>query len=95
MPLSHVEEGDWLGLVEAINRSLADLENLPLVHAVTMEDVVLASGTTTVLHTLGRIPAGFLIIDRSSAASVFPSSWTSTTITFTASAAVTVDIMVF
>ena len=74
-----------------------------IIDGVLVKDIVLANGVNRVNHTLGRVPEGWLIVDRNTAATVFktvPTSAANTitdssTISLTSSGAVTVSIWFF
>lgn len=61
----------------------------------TFVDVTLISGSNTVNHTLGRVPLGFIITSRDSAATVYNTAWDSTTVSLTASASLNATIYFF
>lgn len=74
-----------------------------IIDGVLVKDIELANGVNRVNHTLGRLPEGWIIVDRNSAATVFktiPTSAANTitdssTISLTSSGAVTVSIWFF
>jgi hypothetical protein len=76
----------------AINPFLANPTN----NISILNDVKLINGVTIINHLLGQTPQGWFITDINGAATVYRSApYTSTTLTLTSSAAVTVSIGVF
>jgi hypothetical protein len=60
-------------------------------------DATVGTAETTIAHTLGRAPLDGFIINRSGSGNVFrgATAWTSTNIYLTASASVTVTLLLF
>lgn len=54
-----------------------------------------AAGAVVVQHTLGRVPDGWVLTDKSAGADIWRSAWTDASITLNASAAVNVSFFVF
>ena len=74
-----------------------------IIDGTLVKDIDLISGVNRVSHMLGRVPEGWLIVDRNTAATVFRTTPTSaantitdsSTISLTSSGAVTVSIWFF
>jgi hypothetical protein len=99
-----VKDKDLEQVQSNISNTIAPVLKSLIVDGVLVKDIVLASGVNRVNHTLGRPPEGWIIVDRNSAATVFktvPVAGTANTITdsstisLTASGAVTVSIWFF
>jgi hypothetical protein len=56
---------------------------------------IAAAGSIIVQHSLGRVPFGWNISDRNSAATVYRSAWDANTITFVVSGALTFNVEVW
>ena len=54
-----------------------------------------SAGSVTITHNLSKPPEGWIVIDRSSAASIYKSAQSSTSITFVSSAACDFKILIF
>lgn len=86
-----------------IANSLTPVLKSLIIDGVLVKDIELANGVNRVNHTLGRLPEGWIIVDRNSPATVFktvPTSAANTitdssTISLTSSGAVTVSIWFF
>jgi len=66
----------------------------PLINKIELSGTI-ATGGTTLQHALGKVPAGFLIVDKDANADVWRTDWTKTSITLKASAAVGVKLFLF
>lgn len=77
--------------VDAVNFLLTN----SLLKTITISAAFNGAGTIAFSHPLGKIPEGWIIIDRTSSASIYRNSSTSTTITLTASAAGTFTLILF
>lgn len=90
------QDKDLSRLQDAIASPLRDLQGIPILDGVLVNDQALASATTTTFnHKLGRKPQGYLITKRSAAADIYDTAFTKTAMTLHASAAVTVSLWVF
>jgi len=82
-----------------VAQSLTPLLKSAIVDGALVTDILLASGVNRVSHSLGRIPLGWIIVDRDTAATVFksvaPNITDSSTISFTASAPITISVWFF
>jgi hypothetical protein len=56
---------------------------------------LITSSGTEVVHSLGRQPIGWYILDRNAGETIYRTAWDTKTITLKATGAVTVDIWVF
>ena len=84
-------------LQKNVEASLGPLVANPLLNGSLLTGVNLASGANSVNHKLGRVPRGWFIVSSSTADVVYGSvsSATDTTLTLTASGAITVSLWVF
>ena len=87
-----------------LNQVQANLDQLwtqlslnPFVTGQWLKSQALANGTTKLSHSLGRLPQGWIITNVNGAATIYlaSNSLTTTSLSLTSSAAVTVDIWVF
>lgn len=78
-----------------IAASLTPLSKAKIVDGAHVVDVELTTGTNRVGHKLERVPEGWIISDRDSAATVYRTAWDSKTVDLVASAAVTCRIWFF
>lgn len=79
-------------LASSLNPILAN----PINQCHILTNIVLASGSTTFNHGLGKLMQGWIIVDRNSAASIYRSApLNALNLTLTSSAPVTVNIAVF
>lgn len=77
-------------------QALRELQALPILKGVMISDVALTASDVSVLHGLGRIPAGFWVVNKTAEADVWqPAAATKTILHLQAASAVTVDIWVF
>jgi len=98
-----VKDKDLEQVQSNISNTIAPVLKSLVVDGVLVKDIVLASGVNRVNHTLGRLPEGWIIVDRNTAATVFKTVPTtaantitdSSTISFTSSGTVTVSIWFF
>ena len=98
-----VKDKDLEQVQSNISNTIAPVLKSLIIDGVLVKDIALASGVNRVNHTLGRPPEGWIIVDRNSAATVFKTVLTtasntitdSSTISLTASGAVTVSIWFF
>lgn len=91
----------WLGqAVSGLWTAVRALASMKLLQGAHLRDVSIANGTTTVFHTLGRPPVGWVVTRQSAALGLYESASqlaarSATTLTLTASAAGTADLWVF
>lgn len=86
-----------------VSNTIAPVLKSLIVDGVLVKDIALVSGVNRVNHTLGRLPEGWIIVDRNTAATVFKTAPTtaantitdSSTISLTSSGTVTVSIWFF
>jgi hypothetical protein len=77
-------------------QTLDPIVSKPLVQGSLLKNVALINGTTVVNHLLGRQMQGWCIADINGAATIYRSApFSSTTLTLTSNAAVTVALWVF
>jgi hypothetical protein len=85
---------DVQSLQENVAGVLDSLVRVPVIDGVHVT-ATLASGSNRIAQTLQRIPQGWIIVDRDSAATVYRTAWDSKTMTLTASGAVTIKMWVY
>lgn len=83
-----------------IQRNVQDavegLDNNIILKNKLLEEIdIVGGGTVTIKHGLGQRPRGWTIVDRNGDARVWRIDWSDTTIVLSASADVTVSIMVY
>lgn len=71
------------------------LQNNPICYGVFLNDVNLASGSTTIQTGLGRPIQGYLITSIDGAATIYNAAFDGPNLTLTSSAAVTVNLYIF
>jgi hypothetical protein len=86
-----------LGRVQdAIKTAYDGLVNVPFTQVQFVDVAFIASATdTTVPHSLGRTPQGFIVVDKNVASDVYRTSWTSSNLVLRASAISNVRLMLF
>ena len=68
----------------------------PLSSTVLLKNVVLAPGSNTINHLLGRVPQGWFVVDVTNSVTIYRSQpFNNLTLTLTSSGATTVSLMVF
>lgn len=77
-----------------VQDSLSRIEKNTILDSVTISNVVINT-SKSLEHKLGRIPKGYLIIQKNANAQVWNGSITDTNIVLTSSAAVTVTLLIF
>lgn len=82
-----------------IDEIVANINNLPFLNGVTLEEVTIGTSNTDIAHKLGRKPVGWLILRKRSNATVWDNQNTvsapATFLRLVASAQVSVDLYVF
>ena len=67
-----------------------------LVQGQLIQNVSLKNGVTTIYHSLGQLPNGWILVDVNGTASIYRSQpFNAQTLTLTSNAAVTVSIWIF
>lgn len=77
-----------------VDQALIPIQQSPFVGGVYLRDIVLASGSNTIQHTLTRTPIVWAIGDTNSAVTIYRTSWDRSVINLTASGAVTISLWV-
>lgn len=81
-------------LQQNVEDAFTKVEKNTLLDNVIHSDILIST-SRTLEHRLGRVPKGYLIIQKNANAQVWNGSITETTIVLTSSAAVTVTVLVF
>lgn len=80
-------------------KAITDLQAAPTIRGQILSSIILTSGDNTVNHLLGRTLVGWHIVRQRASATIYDKQDTNTstdsTLVLNASAAVTVDILVF
>lgn len=86
-----------LGRVQdAIKVAYDGLVNIPFTQVQFIDiDFAVAGSSTTIPHSLGRVPQGFFVVDKNVATDVYRISWDASNIVLRASAISIVRIMLF
>jgi len=79
---------------ENVDAALRTLST-PLQNGVLITGITLTTNDTKVSHKLGRIPVGYIVVKRSTAATVFDTALTDTFLTLKATTPTIVSIWVF
>lgn len=79
----------------AISDAVNPITRKLLVDGIYLEDLALSSGANTVDHKLGRELRGWIVCRRSNAETIYDTASDRTTLSLTASGAVTVSLWVF
>lgn len=85
-----VGDRDLMLLQSNTDAVFQQLRNCPLLDGVLVEAVTLTTSNTTVDHTLGRQPLGFIVTDLNKDATIFRAAWNAKTITLQSSATATI-----
>ena len=93
------------GKIEPVPRILDNLQDQLVTSLAALESdelsrrkiytAALASGSNTIYHDLQRLPKGWLIVDRDSAATVYRTDWDAETLTLQASGVVNIRLYIF
>ena len=86
-----------LGRVQdAIKVAYDGLVNVPFTQTQLIDVAFSAGGTDkTVPHSLGRVPQGFIVVDKNAASDIYRTQWNASSIVLRASAIANVRIMLF
>ena len=99
LPIQHTQDQDLMLMQTKWAASINPVINQPWNSGVLLKSIALVSGSNTINHKLGRILQGWVIVRQRSAATVYDTQDTNTmpalTLKLTASANVTVDLLVF
>lgn len=87
--------GDIATLQASVEHAISEVIRNPLLDGVLLENVSLGAGNTKVPHKLDRNLKGFVIVDRSNAATIYRVTKDDKFLTLNSSAAITVSIWVF
>lgn len=80
---------------DAIRQAYDFLTADPFAKRQTIDVAVTVAGTVEVPHALGRVPTGWVVVDRNSAATVYRSAWSATSISLVFSGAQSARVIVF
>lgn len=78
-----------------VENSINTIDNIPIINNPIILSDVKINGATSIKHTLGRVPVGYIIIKNSIDAIVYNVSMNSTNIVLNASKNTTVSIYLF
>lgn len=99
LPIQHTDDQDLMLLQTKWSSAINPVINQPWNSGVILKSVVLATGSNTINHKLGRALQGWVVIRMRSSATVYDTQDSNTmpalTLKLTASANVTVDLLVF
>jgi len=90
-----VESRELDQVQQNIGLVLNQVTKLPFNDGTLVTNIILPAGSSRVNHKLSRQPLGFYIVDTTAAATIYREAWDVNTITFNASAPVTISIVVF
>jgi hypothetical protein len=85
---------DTQALQDSVSQTLDPILRIPVIDGVQVS-YSLVSGSNRISHPLQRIPQGWIIVDRNSAATVYRTAWDSRTISLTASGAINISVWVY
>ena len=77
------------------NTAIDALSSNPLMSGSLLSAIDLATGSNTINHKLGRKIQGWIIVDRSAAATLYREDWDASVLKLNAGAPVTVTLYVF
>lgn len=81
---------------DAVKVAYDGLTAVPFTQNQTVTATLPSATNTEIPHSLGRVPNGFIVLDKTAAADIYRVSWTSTVITLRSTALVTgVKILLF
>lgn len=77
-------------------RAIKELQDVPLLNGVLLEDVSVGMSDTTIQHKLGRVPRGYLVVKLDAGSAVWqPAAATSSHIHLQAASDVVISLWVF